>query len=97
MSTSYDESIFGRDWNSFSISQRFSENYQKFYGTLKTAIQMVLANTIMGQIPQPLCYFLLFFYFFTLVTLGFLTAKGLWSQKNGDACDDSDLVDVITS
>ena len=86
MSSSYDEDIFVRDWVKFTLSQRFKKNYHSFYDTLKTAIQMVLANTIMGQIPQPLCYFLLFFYLFTLVALGFLTTKeGVWDKRKGNA------------
>ena len=99
MSSSYDESIFERDSVRFILSQRFKENYRKFYSTLKATIQMVLTSTILGQVSQPLCYALLFLYSFTLVTLFFLTAKGLWNQRKGNVDDDNDLdvVDVIIS
>ena len=86
MSTSYDEDIFVRDWVRFTLSQRFKENYHKFYGTLKTAVLVGLANTMLALVPQPYFYFLLFFYFFTLATLVFLTTKeGVWDKRKGNA------------
>ena len=86
MSSFYEATIFERDGVSFGLSQRFINSYHKFYGTLSATIHMLLANTILQDLPRPLGYILLFFYFFITLTLFFLISKDLWNRhrsRNG--------------
>ena len=61
-------------------------NCHEFYGSLNVAIHMLLANTILQDLPRPLGYILLFFYLFTTLSLFFLISKDLWNRhrnRNG--------------
>ena len=96
--SSFDEALFTRDgWTGLSLSQRFTSNVHKFYGTFKVAIEMLLTNTILGSLPRSLGCFLLFFYITAGLALFFLIAKSLWNRHQGINYEDLDLVDVATS
>ena len=100
--SSSEASIFDRDRISVGLSQRFMNNCHEFYGSLNVAIHMLLANTILQDLPRPLGYILLFFYLFTTLTLFFLISKDLWSRhrnRNGVVAvyEDLDLVDLFTT
>ena len=97
--SSFDKALFARDgWTGLSLSQRFTSNVHKFYGTFKVAIEMLLTNTILGSIPRQLGHGLFYIYIIAVLILVFVVAKDLlWNQHQKKRYEDLDIVGVITS
>ena len=92
--SSYDSTLFERIDAGFFLSQRFKQNFHKFYGTLRLAFQMVLTNAVLAYCPRPLMYVIMCIYLIFAIILLIHLAHQLRLKKKLRDVEDFDLLSV---
>ena len=96
---SSDQNFFERINGEFALSQRFKQNWHRFCGTIKLAMQLLSTNYLVGSLPRSIAFLPLLLYLTVISIISYLIIGSLTGQMNTTCKDEEDLdmIGVITS